>query len=93
MKELVKRVAVLEEDAASDRRVDLKLYAIAQENKDRLERVELNIGHLENKVDTLEGRLDKVEHRLGRVESQLLSLREDLPEIVGNAVRDVINKR
>ncbi len=45
------------------------------------------------RFDKTEARFDKIDARLDRVESGLRSLREDLPSIVGSAVREVMNER
>jgi archaellum component FlaC len=46
----------------------------------------------EQRFDNVEGRLDRVEGRLDRVEKEVRTLREDMPEIVGSAMREVLRK-
>jgi len=41
------------------------------------------------RFDKVDGRFDKVDGRLDRVEKGMRSLREDMPGIVGNAMREV----
>ena len=43
---------------------------------------------VEGRLDKVEGRLGGVEGRLDRVEKGVRTLREDMPAIVGSAVRD-----
>jgi predicted nuclease with TOPRIM domain len=58
----------------------------------RFDRVEGRLDKVEGRFDRVEGRLDRVETRLGRVESGLDGLREDLPGIVGEAMRAVLRE-
>ena len=46
----------------------------------------------EQRFDRVDGRLDRVEGRLGRVEKGLADLREDMPGIVGAAMREVLRE-
>ena len=41
----------------------------------------------------VDGRLDKVDGRLGVVEKEVRSLHNDMPGIVGTAMRDVLRER
>src|SRR5713226_5689293 len=43
----------------------------------------------EQRFDKVDGRFDKVDSRLDRVEKGMRSLREDMPGIVGSAMREV----
>ena len=43
----------------------------------------------EQRFDRVDGRFDKVDGRLDRVEKGMRSLRDDMPGIVGSAVREV----
>jgi tetrahydromethanopterin S-methyltransferase subunit G len=47
----------------------------------------------EQRFDQVDGRLDKVESRLGLVEKSVHDLRQDMPGIVGSAMREVLHDR
>lgn len=47
----------------------------------------------EQRFDKVEGRLDKLDGRVDRVESGVRSLREDMPGIVGNTMREVLREQ
>jgi len=47
----------------------------------------------EQRFDRVDGRFDKVDGRLDRVEKGMRSLRDDMPGIVGSAVREVQRER
>jgi archaellum component FlaC len=54
------------------------------------EMTEQRFDGIEGRLGRVEGKLDGVGGRLGRVETEVRGLREDLPEIVGDAVRSVL---
>jgi archaellum component FlaC len=65
----------------------------------RFDGIDDRFGRVDGRLDQVGGRLSKVEGgltdlkgHLGDVESGLKSLREDLPEIVGDAVRAVMRQ-
>ena len=45
----------------------------------------------EQRFDQVDGRLDKIDGRLDHLDRGLRGLRTDMPKIVGDAVREVIN--
>jgi|SRR6266704_1981867 len=48
---------------------------------------------IDGKFAAVDGRFDKVEGRLGRLETGVRKLREEMPGIVGDAVRTVMRAR
>ena len=46
----------------------------------------------EQRLDNVDGHLERVEGRLGRVEKGLADLRDDMPGIVGAAMREVLRE-
>lgn len=58
----------------------------------RLDRIDGRMDRVDDRLDKVDGRLDKVELRLGRVESEVRQLREDMPGIVGDAVREAFRE-
>jgi len=47
----------------------------------------------EQRFEKVDGRLDKVDGRLDRLEKRVRSLRDDMPGIVGGAMRDALRER
>jgi hypothetical protein len=45
------------------------------------------------RFDRVDGRLDRVEGRLGRVETEVRQLREGLPSVVGDVMREVLREQ
>lgn len=56
-------------------------------------RTEQRFDQVDQRFDKVEGRLDKVDGRLDRVETGVRGLREDMPGIVGDAMREVLRER
>src|SRR5687767_10616306 len=54
------------------------------------ERAEERFDRVEGRLDKVDGSLDKVDGRLGKVETGIRALRNEMPEIVGDAVREVL---
>ena len=52
-------------------------------------RTEQRFEKIDGRLNGMDGRFDRVEGRLDRVEKGVRSLREDMPGIVGNAMREV----
>jgi tetrahydromethanopterin S-methyltransferase subunit G len=48
---------------------------------------------VDGRLDKVDGRFDKVDGRLDRVEKGVRTPREDMPGIVGSAMRDVLRER
>ena len=48
---------------------------------------------VDGRLDKVDGRLDKVDGRLDRVEKGVRTLRDDMPGIVGSAMRGVLRER
>ena len=45
------------------------------------------------RLDRIDGRLDGLDGRVDRLEKDVRTLREDMPGIVGSAMRDVLSER
>ena len=48
---------------------------------------------VDGRLDKVEGRLDRVEGRLMRVETEVRQLREELPTVVGDVMREVLREQ
>lgn len=101
------RVDVLEREVDGEKLVTRHILEQTRRNGDdlaaiktRLDRiegrtdsVEGRLGRVEGRLDGVERRLDRVEGRLGHVEREVRSLREDMPGIVGDAVRSALREQ
>jgi tetrahydromethanopterin S-methyltransferase subunit G len=80
------RVGVLEREVEGEKMVTRYILEQTRRNGDDLAAVK-------TRLDRVETRLDGVETRLDRVEQKIDALRRDLPQIVGDTVRDVLAER
>jgi predicted nuclease with TOPRIM domain len=48
---------------------------------------------VDERLDRVEGRLGRVEGRLDRVEAEVRQLREELPTVVGDVMREVLREQ
>jgi tetrahydromethanopterin S-methyltransferase subunit G len=48
---------------------------------------------IDGRFDKVEGRLDRVEGRLDRVEAEVRQLREELPTVLGDVMREVLREQ
>jgi archaellum component FlaC len=62
-------------------------------NGDDLAAVKARLDRVENQLDGVEQRLGGVEQRLGGVERKVDTLTRNLPKIVGDVVREVLDER
>ena len=59
----------------------------------RLDKVEGRIDRVDGRLERVDGRLERVEGRLDRVESEVRQLREELPTVVGDVMREVLREQ
>jgi tetrahydromethanopterin S-methyltransferase subunit G len=82
---LATRTDILEREVEGEKMVTRHILEQTRRNGDDLATVKTRLDQVEARLDT---RIDGVESRLGRVESKLDGLARNLPEIVGEAVRE-----
>ena len=80
------RVGVLEREVEGEKMVTRYILEQTRRNGDDLAAVK-------TRLDRVEGRLDRVDTRLDRIEQKVDALRRDLPQIVGDTIRDVLAER
>ena len=98
--QLATRTSILEREVEGEKMVTRHILEQTRRNGDDLATVKTQLGQVETRlgarIDGLEKRLDDridgVESRLGRVESKLDGLTRNLPEIVGEADREVFRE-
>lgn len=94
IRELRRRVGELEGGwgflTSQIRDVHRDLLGFQAETDERLDKIDNRLDKVDKRLDKIDNRLDKVDNRLDRVECGIKSLRDDLPGIVGDAVREVL---
>lgn len=90
IRDLKRRVGELEGSfqfiSGQTREVHIALLAFQEQTKQNFDRVY-------GQLDRVDGRLDRVDGRLDRIDTELRQLRDDMPSIVGDAVREVMRGR
>jgi septal ring factor EnvC (AmiA/AmiB activator) len=77
------RVSAAEQDVDGERLLSRYILSQARQNGDDLAAVKTRLDRVEQKIDLLE-------QRLGRVETDVVALRKELPAIVADAMRMVL---
>jgi hypothetical protein len=62
-------------------------------NSDDLAVLKTRVARVEEKVDGLDRKVDGLDTRMGRLEGKFDGLVRDLPRIVGDTMREVLNER
>lgn len=75
------------------REVHRSLLSFQQETNARFDRVDARLDRVDARFDGVDARFDRVETDLGGVKDDVRRLREDLPGIVGGAVREALRDR
>ena len=57
------------------------------------DKIDGRLDQADGRFDKVEGRLDRVEGRLMRVETEVRQLREELPTVVGDVMREVLREQ
>jgi archaellum component FlaC len=69
------------------------LLGFQEQTDQRFDKVDARLDRVDGRLDKMDGRLDRVEGRLGRVEIEVRQLREELPTVVGDVMREVLRER
>jgi len=83
--DLKRRIDELESEVDGEKLLTRYIYETTK-------RTETKVDRLENRVGGVETRLDGLEANMGKLADELRTLREDLPGIVANAMRDVMKE-
>ena len=84
--ELKRRMDELEAEVEGEKLVTRHIF-------EAVRRTETKVDRLETKVDDMDSRLTGVESDVAQVKSDVSGLRRDLPDVVGNAVRDAMREK
>jgi len=82
---LATRTDVLEREVEGEKMVTRHILEQTRRNGDDLAAVKTRLGRVETRLDGVEGRLGGVEHKID-------GLAHNLPEIVGDAVREAFRE-
>jgi uncharacterized protein YoxC len=80
------RVDVVEREVEGEKTVTRHILEQTRRNGDDLAAVK-------SRLDRHDQRFDSLEHKVGGLERQMDGLRKDLPKIVGDVMRDVLQER
>jgi archaellum component FlaC len=68
------------------------LLAFQERTERRFDQIDERFDKMDGRLDRMDGRLDRMDGRIGGVETEVRQLREDMPGIVGEAVREVLRE-
>lgn len=84
--ELLQRMSVVEQEVEGEKLVTRHILEQTRRNSDDLASIKARLNRHDERFDRLEGRLD-------RLESEVRGLRTDLPRIVAETLREVLDER
>lgn len=94
------RVDILEQEVEGEKMVTRYILEQTRRNgddlailKSRVERVEGKVDGLEGKVDGLERKVDGLAHDLGALRADVHGLRDALPRMIADTMREVFAER
>ena len=84
--EFESRVGVLENEVEGEKLVARHILEQTRRNSD-------DLAAIKTRLDRVEGKVDGLDRSLGSVEQKLGSLQRNLPKIVADTMRDVLDER
>lgn len=84
--ELLQRMSVVEQEVEGEKLVTRHILEQTRRNSDDLASIKARLNRHDERFDRLEGRLD-------RLEGEVRGLRTDLPRIVAETLREVLDER
>jgi hypothetical protein len=69
------------------------LLGFQEQTSRRFDELDEHLDRVDGRLDRMDGRLDRVDGRLGRVEAEVHQLREELPTVVGDVMREVLREQ
>jgi hypothetical protein len=70
-----------------------RVKALGDDHSQRLQRIEQNLNGQSTRLDRMDACVEKVDGRLDRIERDIKGLREEIPGLVINAVRNGLRDR
>src|SRR5881227_69207 len=89
---LATRTDIVEREVEGEKMVTRHILEQTRRNGDDLAGVKTRLDRVETRLDGVDSRLENVESRLGRVEHKVDGLAHNIPEIVGEAVREAFRE-
>jgi hypothetical protein len=69
------------------------LLGFQQQTNRRFDAIDDRFDSIDGRLDRIDGRLDRTDGRLGQLEAQVCQLREELPTVVGDVMREVLREQ
>jgi uncharacterized protein YoxC len=83
----------LEREVEGEKLVTHHILEQTRRNGDDLAAVKSRLDRVEQKLDGVEGKVDGLERKVGGLERKFDGLNKNLPKIVGEVMRDVLDER
>ncbi|HEY3640834.1 MAG TPA: hypothetical protein VGL31_07055 [Xanthobacteraceae bacterium] len=83
----------LEREVEGEKLVTRHILEQTRRNGDDLAAVKSRLDRVEQKLDGVEGKVDGLERKVGGLERKFDGLNKNLPKIVGEVMRDVLDER
>ena len=87
------RVGVLEGEVEGEKLVTRHILEQTRRNSDDLAAVKTRLDRVERKVEVLDRKVDALDRKVDALDRKVDGLVKTLPEIVGEAMRDVLRER
>ncbi len=87
------RIGVLEREVEGEKIVTRHIVEQTRRNSDDLAALKTRVARVEEKVDGLDRRFDGLERRFDGLERKVDGLVHELPKIVGDTMREVLDER
>ncbi len=87
------RIGVLEREIDGEKIVTRHILEQTRRNSDDLAALKTRVARVEEKVDGLDRRFDGLERRFDGLERKVDGLVHELPKIVGDTMREVLDER
>lgn len=93
IKELKRRVDELESEVDGEKLLTRHIYEAVKRTETKVDRLEDRMDRLDGRMGGVEGRMNKIEGRMDKIETQIALLRDEMPDIVSTALREVLNNK
>jgi archaellum component FlaC len=91
--EFAARVGTLEREVEGEKMVTRHILEQTRRNGDDLAAVKSRLDRVENRLDGVEQKLDGVERKVGGLEAKVDGLTKNLPGMIGEVMREVLDER
>ena len=88
-----RRVAAVEQEVEGEKLVTRHILEQTRRNSDDLAAIRARLAAHDKRFDGIDTRFDRQDTRLDRLEAEIRGLRQDLPKIVAETLREVLRER